>query len=87
VWATAVPNEAYTALPLPSSPEGKGGSASPASPGPAPRAGGRHGLGALGWLLDPPQSQSPSPQSQGLLSLGSPATGAPRPIHSVPGEP
>lgn len=63
------------------------GGSLPARPGPAPGAGGRHGSGALGWLLGPPQSQSPSPHCQGLLNPGPPATGVPRRTRSVPGKP
>lgn len=55
--------------------------------GPAPGAGGKHGLGALGWLHDLSQSLSPSPRSLGQLSLGPPTTEAPRQTHLVPGEP
>ena len=72
----------YTAYPAMES-----GGASPAGWGPAPGAGGRHGSGALGWLLDLSQSQSPSPRSLEPLSPGSPTTGAPRRTHLVPGEP
>lgn len=63
------------------------GGSLPARPGPAPGAGGRHGSGALGWLLGPLQSQLPSPHCQGLLNPGPPATGVPRRTGSVPGEP